>query len=482
VGALLEWRNLEIRLPGKEAAPPIVSGLNLQLQRGECVALTGPSGCGKTTACLAPFGLLHQPMEMSGIARFAGYPAASGSAQTGSNRVAFVLQEPANNFAPHLNIISQITDLNNNISYSRALNWCVELGIDNAQRLLRRYPNQCSGGELQRLALVAALVQEPTLLVADEPTAALDAASRDAWCRLVRRCCERGLAVLLVTHDPVVLAAVADRQVPVGAAPTLDAEPPPDAMEGALAGPDALLAVHLERAVGAGAPALAEGGGLRLDAGQTLCVTGPSGAGKSSLLRLVLGLPSPWRGEVVWRGQLLRAWPHASRERIAGVMGAVLQDARGCLTPRRAILDTVSASFRRSGQPWRVSRQRAAEELAVLGVPADCWQRTPAELSVGQAQRVALAQALATALASALGPMVGPAPTQKLSGEPVLLVLDEPTSAQDRGHRHLVIDRLRRAQLQHGAALLVATHDPDLMSALGGQRVPLLSAGTPAKA
>jgi ABC-type glutathione transport system ATPase component len=137
-----------------------------------------------------------------------------------------------------------------------------------------------------------------------------------------------------------------------------------------------------------------------------------------------------------------------------------------------------------------VSRQRAAEELAVLGVPADCWQRTPAELSVGQAQRVALAQALATALASALGPMVGPmvgpvvgpAPTQKRSGEPVLLVLDEPTSAQDRGHRHLVIDRLRLAQLQHGAALLVATHDPDLMSALGGQRVPLLSAGTPAKA
>ncbi len=462
---LLEWRELGVRPRGEEGAPPIVSGLNLELHRGECVALTGRSGCGKTSAALAPFGLLPWRLESTGVARFAGNPAGDPIAHAGSGRVAFVFQEPANNFAPHLNIKSQLIDLNHNISEPIIHRWCHELGLVDSERLLRQYPNQCSGGELQRLALVAALAQEPALLVADEPTAALDSASRDAWCQLVRQCCVRGLAVLLVTHDPAVLAAVAHRQIPVGDTQTSDALPQHGVTERAVSARELLLAVQLEHPRVAPSSAQGEGRGLRLGVGQSVCITGPSGAGKSSFLRLALGLPSPWAGEVTWRGQRLQPWPHTSRQQIAGAMGAVLQEARDSLNPHRLVLDAVSAGFRRCGDTWRVSRQHAAEELSALGVPADCWSRTPAALSVGQAQRVALAQALVQAR------------VQARAGNPSLLVLDEPTSAQDLDHRQRVADRLLKAQHQHGAALLIASHDPGLVGLLGCTTLPVIPAG-----
>ena len=474
---LLEWHELGVRLRGEESMPPIVSGLNLELQRGECVALTGRSGCGKTSAALAAFGLLPAQLELTGVARFAGNPAGNPIAQSVGERVAFVLQEPASNFAPHLNIQSQIIDLNGNIGVLDIHQWCTELGLVDSERLLRQYPNQCSGGELQRLALVAALAQEPALLVADEPTAALDSASRDAWCRLVRQRCEHGLAVLLVTHDPAVLAGVAHRQIPVGDAQVTEAPPPYVAPERLIADPNLLLSVQMEYPGGAPSATGGEGFGLQLGVGQALCVTGPSGAGKSSLLRLVLGLPSPWRGEVTWRGLRLQPWPHASRQQMAGAMGAVLQEARGSLNTHREVLDGVSAGFRRSGHTWRVSRQRAAEELAVLGVPADCWSRSPSALSVGQAQRVALAQALAQ-------PRVQTrvqTRAQASAGSLALLVLDEPTSAQDLAHRQRVADRLLVAQYQHGTALLIASHDPGLVRLLGCTTLPLFPVGAAPK-
>ena len=462
MGPVLECHDLGVRLHGERDVPPLVSRLNLQVHRGECVALTGQSGCGKTTAAFAPFGLLSAALEVTGVARFAGHPVGNLRLPPNGERVAFVLQEPVTNFSPHLRIDSQIIDLLKVSSFDEVRHWCAELGLLDGERLLSQHPDQCSGGELQRLALVAALAQKPALLVADEPTAALDRASRDAWCGLVRRQCERGLAVLLVTHDPAVLAAVAHRQIPLGDARWPAEVVPLRAREGHVSGLDELLAVRLEPPFSVQAPALCEGLRFALDVGQSLCITGPSGAGKTSLLRLVLGLPSPWQGDVAWRGQPLHPWPHASRVRTAGGMGAVLQDARGNLNPHRQVLDGVSAGFRRSGHSWRVSRQRAAEELSALGVPADCWQRTPAELSLGQAQRVALAQALA--------------------GEPALLVLDEPTSAQDSGHRQLAVERLVRAQREYGTALLMATHDVELVAALGCPTLPLLTVGAAANA
>jgi peptide/nickel transport system ATP-binding protein len=186
---------------------------------------------------------------------------------------------------------------------------------------------------------------------------------------------------------------------------------------------------------------------IQLAAGGCIAVVGPSGSGKTSLLNAVLGLPTPLGARVEWRGLPLLPWPDASRLRTAGSMAAVLQEARQTLNPHRPVLDGVAAAFRRRGEDQGASRRHAETDLRAAGVAEELWNRRPGTLSVGQAQRVALAQALAV--------------------RPALLVCDEPTSAQDAQHRQYVVASLRRAQLEHGTAVLLATHDFALVEALG---------------
>lgn len=450
-----------------EVPAGIVSGLSLEIKAGECVALCGPSGSGKSTACLAPFGMAAPNLEAAGTHTLSGMPAAVAGRKYRSGAVAFVLQEPAANFAPHLPVGVQLHDLSKDTNFE---NWLIkratQLGLLELERLLLQLPAQCSGGELQRLALIAALAQRPQLLVADEPTAALDAASRVAWCRLVGEHCEQGLAVLLVSHDASVLAEMADRRVtldhqPAAIAasavfpPASDCVPEMSARRPAhaQARPAALLRMEVAGGVRRNAPDAPAPWQLALPAGTCVALVGPSGSGKTSLLQAALGLPTPLATRVEWAGSPLLPWPDATRRAIAGQMAAVPQDARLALNPYRPVLDSVAAAFRRRGVDWRTSRRRAEEALAAVGLTAEHWRRRPAALSVGQAQRAALVQALAV--------------------EPALLVCDEPTSAQDSWHRELVVRCLLRAQNAQGVAVLLATHDLEMAETLGATCVRL---------
>lgn len=469
--AIFSCSGLTVRRRAEPDAPPILRELDLAVGAGECVALCGPSGSGKTTACLAPFRLTGRNLAVEGTATVTGESAWSRVGQVTTGGVAFVFQEPLGNFSPHLKIKLQLHDLNKKPNLEILAEWAAELGLDEFPRLLEQFPGQCSGGELQRLALLAALAQDPALLVADEPTAALDAGGRTAWSELVRRQMGLGLAVLLVTHDETLLQLLDSRRVglaPVDTPSSVHSSKPATTN---LSPQAALLAVRLTpgsraptgrvvvdgkfRDVNAG-----DGGGFSLAAGQCLALVGPSGGGKSSVLNLVLGLPSPVQGEVIWDGTRLGPWPSGNRRAVAGQMAAVLQDARSGLNPHRRIEDSVAAAFRKAGHSWRACRQLAAAELAALGVPVEAWQRRPSTLSVGQAQRVALAIAMAV--------------------RPALVVCDEPTSAQDAAHRALVIRRLLDARDRQGCAVLLATHDLELAQALDAPRLRVGPSGADA--
>ena len=454
---ILECRNLRVSQGTSPDSPFVVSGLNFSLKPGECVALCGPSGAGKTTACLSAFGLAAEGLNVAGDTFLGGQKAPSRVGFRGAGGVAFVFQDPASNFSPYLNIIEQLTDLSADIYTPKTRSWCEALGLPAAPGWLKRFPSECSGGELQRLALVAGLLQAPSLLVADEPTAALDPANRDAWCQLVRANMERGLAVLLVTHDEAVIQALSARRIELGTNSPTPFMVTDHGAKGTSEPPRALLEVWWEEGPSMARPQRGHSetsADHHLAVGALDCVAliGPSGVGKTSLLNLVAGMPSTLRGTVLWEGKPVGPWPDASRRGTIGRLAVVLQQPRQALNPFRSVIDSVAASFLRGGESTIRCRELAAAELEALGVPKGLWHRRPASLSVGQAQRVALAQALGL--------------------RPALLVADEPTSAQDAGHRSLLVQRLLEARKNHGMAVLLATHDFALTAALEAEVLP----------
>lgn len=435
---------------------PVINDLTFELASGECLALCGPSGSGKTTAMRALFGLTPAQLQVRGTRLYAGGCPAHQLGRRVPGGIAFILQEPAANFAPHLEIGTQLSDINSKLFPLAVPNWAARLGLQDLPRLLRQLPDQCSGGELQRLALIAALLQAPGLLVADEPTAALDAAGRAGWCALVRELLEQGLAVLLATHDPTVLAGVATRRllldsvaVPPHTGPA--AHSASRARETVPGGNLLEIQLHGRQAT----PSRAAEPELAFSVAKAGCtaLVGPSGSGKSSVLHLALGLPTPYSGSVRFAGSALQPWPDASRRHTVGRMATVLQDSRQGLNPHLTVSEIVVATLRRTHRRRSTCVPLAEAKLEALGIGPGLWNRRPADLSVGQAQRVALVEALA----------VGPE----------LLVADEPTSAQDARSRVLVVACLLQARQEQGMALLLATHDLELVSALGATLITL---------
>ncbi|MFE9902664.1 dipeptide ABC transporter ATP-binding protein [Streptomyces achromogenes] len=447
-----------------------VDGLSFSLAQGAALALVGESGSGKSTVAGALLGL-HRGTgaRVGGSVRVAGTDVQTASDEElrrlRGAKAAMVFQDPLSSLDPYYAIGDQIAEVyrvharvTRRAARARAVDVLDRVGIPDAARRARSRPHEFSGGMRQRALLAMALAGEPDLLIADEPTTALDVTVQAQILDLVHALrTETGMGLLLVTHDVGVAAESVDdilvmrhgravERGPVGAvlaAPAepytrelLDAVPRVDARRTAspATGEVVLEATGVRREFGRGRRAFAavDDVSVTVRRGETLGVVGESGSGKTTLGRMLVGLLEPTAGEIRYEGR-----PHTG---VNPAVQMVFQDPVSSLNPRRSVGESIADPLRARGERDEEHiRGRVAELLERVGLDRAHYDRYPHEFSGGQRQRVGIARALAA--------------------EPRALVCDEPVSALDVTTQAQVVALLGELQRELGLALVFIAHD-----------------------
>ena len=494
---LLEVEDLKVCFGSGVHAKTVVDGIGFAMRAGEKFALVGESGSGKTLSALALLRLVADA-AVTGSARFDGrdlltVPLPELRAVRGRD-IAVIFQEPMTALNPLFSIgqqIAEVVQLKQGLQPQAAMAAAVALltrtGIAEAERRARSFPHQLSGGQRQRAMIAMALACQPRLLLADEPTTALDATVRaqilDLLADLQR---QTGMAVLLITHDLNLVRRFADRVavmehgriVEQGAVDVVLTQPreaytkrllaslPRRDVPAAHASAPVLvqarqLAVRYPVPVPGfagwwrkGAFTAVHGADLVLRQGQTLGVMGESGSGKSSLAQAVLGLIA-CSGDLQVLGQSWQSTgrgSHTADRQLRRALQVVFQDPFSSLSPRMTVEELVGEGLRVHEPALDASarRERVRAALADVGLDESQYpgllQRYPHEFSGGQRQRLAIARAL----------VIGPR----------MLVLDEPTSALDVTIQQQVLQLLQRLQRERGLAYLLITHDAAVVRAM----------------
>ncbi len=497
---LLELVDLRVAFGAQE----VVHGIHLSLRAGERLALVGESGSGKSVTALSVLRLIESA-QLTGQVLWQGRDLLQASAadmqRIRGDEIAMIFQEPMTAMNPLMTVGQQIAEvlqlkklLSRKAAEARAVELLQETGIDDAWRRSQSYPHQLSGGQRQRAMMAMALASEPKLLLADEPTTALDASLRLQMLNLLADLQKKtGMAVLLITHDLALVRHFADRVavmekghlVEQGDLHTvfssaqhpytqklLDSRPNRQGLASAPASDEPLLlAKDLQVRYPKAVPGLRgwfrqahftalHGASFSLAAGHTLGVMGESGSGKSSLAQVVLGL-IPFSGELLLGGKGWQNVPTKDkllRQRVQ----VVFQDPYGSLSPRMTVGEIVSEGLRLHQPQLQASEleQQVLTTLAEVGLKTeefpDLLNRYPHAFSGGQRQRIALARALVV--------------------NPELLVLDEPTSALDVTVQKQILQLLQDLQKQKKIAFLLITHDIDVLRAMAHE-VLVLKAG-----
>lgn len=484
----------------------VVKGVNLSLQKGRTLALVGESGSGKSVTALSILQLLPYPhaQHSSGKIRFGedilldvGADKKADKKQKKAllravrgNRISMIFQEPMSSLNPLHSIEKQIAEvlwIHKGIRSKNAQSRIIELlelvGIDSAKERLRSYPHELSGGQRQRVMIAMALANEPEVLIADEPTTALDVTIQKQILSLLRSLQKKmDMAILLITHNlnvvrefsddvavmqqgEIVETASCEQLFTKAQHPytqmLLDAEPEalPDKEQAICSSSHKAapllkcneLKVHFPIKKGLLGRVKAhfkavDGISIQLEVGKTLGIVGESGSGKSTLAQALLRLVDS-QGEIEYRGIRLDRMDQKSMRLYRKDLQIVFQDPYGSLSPRMSVEQIIEEGLLLQGELDQAQRRSAI--LAVLGevgLSQDMMHRYPHEFSGGQRQRIAIARALVL--------------------KPKVLILDEPTSALDRSVQKQILELLRTLQKRRSLTYLFISHDLSVIRAL----------------
>ncbi len=494
-GALLEVRKLGVSFRVEHHDVAAVRAVSFDIDKGETLALVGESGSGKSVTALSVLQLLPYPVARhapGSSIRFRGEEMVGAPEpklrQVRGDAIAMIFQEPMTSLNPLHRVEKQINEtlilhkgMTRETARRRTLELLAMVGIDEPARRLGAFPHELSGGQRQRVMIAMALANEPDLLIADEPTTALDVTIQAQILKLLKDLKrELGMALMLITHDLAIVRKMADRvcvmtqgeiveQGPVAAIfadpqhpytrRLLAAEPSGRPFVGAAGAPLVMegddLKVYFPIKAGLLKRTVdhvraVDGVSLKVREGHTLGVVGESGSGKTTLGLALLRLISS-RGEIRFNGERIQGWKSRALRPLRREMQVVFQDPFGSLSPRLSIGQIVEEGLRVHGLGASPGEREAliVAALGEVGLDPDSRHRYPHEFSGGQRQRVAIARAMVL--------------------KPRFVVLDEPTSALDMSVQAQIVDLLRELQERHRLAYLFISHDLKVIRALADE-------------
>ena len=489
---VLSLRGLSVRFDTETGPVEAVKGVDLDVHAGETVAIVGESGSGKSQTMMAVMGLLARNGRAEGSVRYRGEEIL-GLEPSALNRyrgrkISMIFQEPMTSLDPLYRVGDQIAEplmRHAGLSRAAALRRAAELldlvHIPDPQRRLSSYPHELSGGQRQRVMIAMALANDPDILIADEPTTALDVTVQARILALLSELKQRlGMAIVFITHDLGIVRRFADRtyvmkggevvesgptqtlfdrprhdytRMLIDAEPTGSKQPPPPGSPTVLTAENVQVVFaqreglfgrrrHELRAV--------DGVDLTVRRGETIGIVGESGSGKSTLGRALLRLV-PAAGIVRYEDRALMPLDRAAMRPLRRHMQLVFQDPFGSLSPRLTAGEIVTEGLlvHEPGLTRAERDRRAAAAFEEVWLAPATRHRFPHEFSGGQRQRIAIARAMIL--------------------KPALVVLDEPTSALDRSVQKSIVELLRHLQQKHGLAYVFISHDLAVVRALADE-------------
>ena len=486
--ALLDVKDLKVSFRQDGAVTQAVRGVSFSLERGETLAIVGESGSGKSVSALSTVSLLGESAEVSGSVTYDGQQMIGADdallRKVRGNDISFIFQEPMTSLNPLHTIEKQLGEslaLHQGLVGSEARARIIELldqvGIQDAETRLTSYPHQLSGGQRQRVMIAMALANAPDVLIADEPTTALDVTIQAQILDLLKDLKDRmGMGLLFITHDLGIVRRIADRvcvmqqgeivetgptaeifgnpqhpytQKLLGAEPSGAPYPLPADAEVIAQTEHLKVWFPIQRGLlrrTVGHVKAVNDTTLEVRAGETIGVVGESGSGKTTMALALMRLISS-DGDITFMGQDVRRWSTRQLRSLRKDMQIVFQDPFGSLSPRMTCAQIISEGLAiHKVDPDRNPRELVRDVMVEVGLDPATMDRYPHEFSGGQRQRIAMARAMVL--------------------RPKLLVLDEPTSALDMTVQVQIVNLLRDLQKKYGLAYIFISHDLRVVRAM----------------